>query len=88
VDVDPATGARSALVYALYHPAAALRSTEVERQSFADVAGIPAALTEARRRRAEAVARPATDDGAGPIHDSADDAADARLAPEPPPTLF
>src|SRR3954468_22188555 len=49
--MDPATGARDALVYALYHPAAALRSSEVERQSFADVAGIPAALLEARRRR-------------------------------------
>jgi DNA polymerase len=53
--VDPSTGARSALVYALYHPAAALRSSEVERQSFADVAGIPAALGEARRRRAGTV---------------------------------
>jgi DNA polymerase len=51
--VDPASGARQAMVYALYHPAAALRSTEVERQSFDDVAGIPAALLEARRRRAE-----------------------------------
>jgi DNA polymerase len=49
---DPETGARDALTYALYHPAAALRSTEVERQSFVDMAGIPAALTEARRRRA------------------------------------
>jgi uracil-DNA glycosylase len=48
---DPATGASQALVYALYHPAAALRSPEVERQSFADVAGIPAALLDARRRR-------------------------------------
>ncbi|MFL5713961.1 MAG: uracil-DNA glycosylase family protein [Chloroflexota bacterium] len=52
--MDPATGARDALVYALYHPAAALRSSEVERQSFADVAGIPAALLEARRRRSPA----------------------------------
>jgi uracil-DNA glycosylase len=50
---DPATGARDALTYALYHPAAALRSTDVERQSYADVAGIPAALLEARRRRAD-----------------------------------
>jgi uracil-DNA glycosylase len=49
--VDPATGAADALVYALYHPAAALRSTEVERTSYADVAGIPAALLDARRRR-------------------------------------
>ena len=50
---DPATGASDALVYALYHPAAALRSTEVERQSFDDVAGIPRALLDARTRRAD-----------------------------------
>jgi DNA polymerase len=51
---DPATGAATALVYALYHPAAALRSPEVERQSEDDVAGIPAALLDARARRAAA----------------------------------
>ncbi len=59
---DPETGARAATVYALYHPAAALRSSEVERQSYADVAGIPAALVEARRMRGEghpAIAEPA-----------------------------
>jgi len=50
--VDPATGATSAMVYAMYHPAAALRAPEVERQSYDDAAGIPAALLEARRRRA------------------------------------
>ncbi len=44
-------GLRDALVYALYHPAAALRSSEVERQTYADVAGVPSALVEARRRR-------------------------------------
>jgi len=49
--VDPASGASSAMAFALYHPAAALRSTEVERQSYADVALIPAALLEARARR-------------------------------------
>jgi DNA polymerase len=52
--VDPGTGARAATVYALYHPAAALRSSEVERQSYADVAGIPVALLEARGQRADA----------------------------------
>jgi uracil-DNA glycosylase family 4 len=52
---DPETGARDALTYALYHPAAALRSSEVERQSYVDAAGIPAALLEARRRRADRV---------------------------------
>jgi uracil-DNA glycosylase family 4 len=47
-----ATGARDALTYALFHPAAALRSTEVERQSYDDVAGLPKVVTLARERRA------------------------------------
>jgi len=59
--VDPATGAAGAMAFALYHPAAALRSTEVERQSYADVARIPAALVEARARRGEG-RQPAADD--------------------------
>ncbi len=50
--VDPATGAADASVYALYHPAAALRSPAVDRTSHADVAGVPAALQSARARRA------------------------------------
>ncbi len=57
--VDPASGARDALGYALYHPAAALRSTDVERQTFDDVAGIPGALLAARARRDEEQARSA-----------------------------
>jgi uracil-DNA glycosylase len=55
-----ATGARNALAYALFHPAAALRSTEVERQSFDDVAGLPKVLSAARERRAARRAAPAT----------------------------
>ncbi|HET9521871.1 MAG TPA: uracil-DNA glycosylase [Candidatus Limnocylindrales bacterium] len=50
--VDPATGAANALAFALYHPAAALRTPEIERTSYQDVAGIPAALLESRARRA------------------------------------
>ena len=49
--VDPSTGARDASAFALFHPAAALRSTEVERQSFEDVRRIPDVLLDARRRR-------------------------------------
>jgi len=49
--VDPATGARSALVFAMYHPAAALRTPAIERESFDDIRGVPAALVDARRRR-------------------------------------
>ncbi len=54
VHADPETGARDATVFAMYHPAAALRSPEVERISFDDMAHVPAVLIAAReRRRAE-----------------------------------
>ena len=49
--IAPSTGAASAMAYLMYHPAAALRSMDVERQSYDDAAGIPVALLEARRRR-------------------------------------
>jgi uracil-DNA glycosylase family 4 len=51
---DPSTGARSALVFAMYHPAAALRAAEIERLSFEDVAAVPATLLAARARRQSA----------------------------------
>ncbi len=49
--VDPATGAAGAMVFAMYHPAAALRTPAIERESYADMAAVPAALLDARRRR-------------------------------------
>jgi DNA polymerase len=55
--VDPATGAGSALVFAMYHPAAALRTPAIERESYADIANVPATLIESRRRR-ERIATP------------------------------
>ena len=79
---DPATGARNALAYALYHPAAALRSAEVERQSFDDVAGIPAALLESRARRGAAVAAETPAETPAPAQ-----ASDEAPAPEPEPQL-
>jgi DNA polymerase len=48
---DPATGARDATVFAMYHPAAALRTPSIERESYGDVARIPGVLLEARERR-------------------------------------
>ena len=51
--VDPETGARDALAFAMYHPAAALRSSEVERTSFEDMARVPATLLRARALREE-----------------------------------
>ena len=53
--VDPATGAGSALVFAMYHPAAALRTPAIERESYVDIGAVPAALIDSRRRRAVAV---------------------------------
>jgi DNA polymerase len=51
--MDPSSGARHATVYAMYHPAAALRAPQIERQSYADVRGLPRALEDARRARRE-----------------------------------
>jgi DNA polymerase len=56
---DPETGARDALVVAMYHPAAALRTPAIERESFEDVARVPAVLVRARERREGAGAAPA-----------------------------
>ena len=56
--VDPATGASSALAFAMYHPAAALRATEIERTSFQDMAGVPAALLKARELRERPASEP------------------------------
>ncbi|HEY4752242.1 MAG TPA: uracil-DNA glycosylase [Candidatus Limnocylindrales bacterium] len=49
---DPATGARDALVFAMYHPAAALRTPALERESLEDIARVPEVLRRARDRRA------------------------------------
>jgi uracil-DNA glycosylase len=74
--VDPATGAGNALVFAMYHPAAALRTPEIERQSYDDVASIPAALLDSRARRGEPAPGPTTQAPAAP----ADTAAPAGTA--------
>jgi hypothetical protein len=50
--VDPATGAANALAFAMYHPAAALRSPAVERDSVEDIARLPSVLVRARDMRA------------------------------------
>jgi len=65
--VDPASGAASARVFAMYHPAAALRAAAVETASFEDAARIPAVLLEARRLRDGSTTAPgATPDPAPP----------------------
>lgn len=50
--VDPAIGAPDALAFAMYHPAAALRTPALERESYEDIARVPGVLLRARERRA------------------------------------
>ena len=86
--VDPATGAASALVFAMYHPAAALRTPAIERESYADIAAVPSALIDARRRR-EATPEPPTELEAPETTDPAANTAaadpDRAAAPAPEP---
>jgi DNA polymerase len=56
--VDPATGARSARAYAMYHPAAAFRQIALKATMQEEMTRIPEALLESRAARA-AIDRPA-----------------------------
>jgi DNA polymerase len=49
--VDPGTGARAAMGYAMYHPAAALRQASLVVTMQRDMAAIPAMLISAREAR-------------------------------------
>ena len=77
--VDPATGAANAIVFAMYHPAAALRTPAIERDSYADIAAVPAALLDARRRRSAAEAVPTVETEPEPPPDP-----DMSLIPQAP----
>jgi len=81
--VDPSTGAGAALVLAMYHPAAALRTPAVEQASYADIGLAPGILDDARARRANAPdieAGGATADPPEPPPHRAND----QPTPEPP----
>ncbi len=87
---DPETGARDALVFAMYHPAAALRTASIERESFEDIARVPSVLVGARERRtAGGTANPtvtttpasASDAGANPAPVAASDRANSPSDP-------
>jgi DNA polymerase len=84
--IDPATGASNALAFAMYHPAAALRSTSVERDSYEDIASVPIALLDARARRAASAAEVADQQISEPTP-SADAALEPDAAPDPAPAL-
>jgi DNA polymerase len=69
---DPETGARDALVFAMYHPAAALRTPAIETESYADIAGVPLALIDARRRRESQAGQGSTAEGVTAVADLAE----------------
>jgi uracil-DNA glycosylase family 4 len=52
----PDSGAPKAMAFFMYHPAAALRSSQIEAQCYADMKGVPDALTAARTTRATGLA--------------------------------
>jgi uracil-DNA glycosylase len=86
--VDPASGARDATVFAMYHPAAALRGAEVERQSYEDIGHVPRVLLDSRARRASTGQSPDAGpaETAEPASELARELAPAlALASEPPP---
>jgi DNA polymerase len=96
---DPATGVGAAMVFAMYHPAAALRTPAIEEASYADIGRVPAALDEARTRRrgtapppGEAPAPAATEPApAAGLDPAAPSEPAVPLEPEPPAdqlTLF
>ncbi len=76
----PESGADGALVFAMYHPAAALHQASLRPTLEADTLQIPGALLEARRRRSMA---PATVAGAEPAED-VDAPAGRSIAPALP----
>ena len=81
---DAASGAPRALTFSMYHPAAALHQGSLKETLFVDMAGVPAALTEARALRAAAVAAKAASGGASmPDHTQAER---APAGPTMPPS--
>jgi uracil-DNA glycosylase len=86
--VDPASGARDATVFAMYHPAAALRGAEVERQTYEDIAHAPQVLLDSRARRSSTSPPPPSvaDDRPEPAVEAVPELAPAlAVAPEPAP---
>ncbi len=72
------TGARDALVFAMYHPAAALRTPALERESVDDIARLPGVLLRSRESRAMPGA-PQAAPAVAPVPDP-------DASPSPPPT--
>jgi DNA polymerase len=87
--VDPATGARAATAYAMYHPAAALRQGSLVVTMQRDMAAIPETLMRARDARPAPVgaAAPLASAGSSATAEAPRDDAvgEAQLSSSPPP---
>jgi DNA polymerase len=82
---DPATGAQDALVFAMYHPAAALRTPAIERESYDDIAQVPTALIASRERHAARERSAVAVEAGVAVAASQIPASEASAAPESPP---
>ncbi len=82
--VDPATGASNALVLAMYHPAAALRTPALEEESYRDIARVPATLLRARASRASAGSTVTAEPGPA-IIDTPEEASTSKVDAVPAP---
>ena len=78
VPVDPDTGARNALAFAMYHPAFALYQSTNRQTLFDDMARLPSVLLDARARRASGAA-----EGSSTGADGADGPADPDSPADP-----
>jgi DNA polymerase len=76
--VDPELGPANALAFAMYHPAAALRTAALERESYQDIALVPGVLIHARERRSSTGAPVMA--AATPVVDTAPPAAEPPAA--------
>jgi DNA polymerase len=65
--LDPESGATDSLAYPMYHPAAAFRQPALRETLQADIAGLPDALLESRRRRAAKAGAIAVDVAPGAV---------------------
>jgi DNA polymerase len=79
--IDPGTGARNALAFAMYHPAFALYQASNKQTLVDDIRLLPAALIDSRRRRETAIEPP-------PILESAVSVAEPApsVTPDPEPS--
>ncbi len=77
---DPQTGARDAVTYAMYHPAAALRQGSLKQTMLEDMCNLPDALIEQRKHRASSDAQVPAEDAVEVIS-----VAELMLDPTPKP---